>query len=110
MGVGSPVIKIPRKSPRDATLSSPKKPSTCHNHRVNSRFGTSFQNNGNKLGASPEGLGLFDAVPYHVLGPAPHEGAEHQNYRHDVASLCHLRGLMTIEERNKRGRIRAQNK
>ena len=93
-------IKISRKSPHDVTLSFPKKLSTC---ATTKRI----------LASGPSGAllpSLFEAVPHHVLGPAPQEGARHQNYRHDLASPCHLRGLITKEGRNERGYIRAQNK
>jgi hypothetical protein len=88
------VDKIPRKSPRDVTLSFPKKLSTCATTEgiLASEPSVALLSEERKqIGHMPEGLGLFEAVPHHVLGLAPQEGAKHQNYPHGPASLCHLR-------------------
>jgi len=60
-------------------------------------MGPSFQKNGNTGRHMHEGLGWFEAIPRHVLGPAPQEGARHQNYRRGLASPGHLRRPITEE-------------
>jgi len=57
-----------------------------------------------------EGLGLLEAIPHHVLGPAPQEGAKHQSNPHGLASSGHLCGSITEEGRSKQGHVRAQKK
>ena len=103
-------IKIPRKSPRDVTLSFPKKLSTCATTKRILASGPSGALLSEERKQMTRKRSLFEAVPHHVLGPAPQEGAKHQDYRHDLASPCRLRGLITKEGRNERGYIRAQNK